>query len=585
VTWGGSAWAIDKVKSRDSRKPGNNEFPGLLDALNDAVICFDDGLRILYLNKAARGIFGRAPSEAVGRSLGLLFPARSRDGCIRNLEESARTVARLGRPHSLGMLWWRRSSGENFPADGALSTLDIAGRRVLTAVLRDLTERRRIEQSVRDSEQRFRLLADAAPVMIWMADPDGMCTYFNKVWLDFTGRRMEEETGNGWSAGVHPEDLDQCMETYLSALEGGRDFEVQYRLRRADGQYRWILDHGRPLRLSEGGITGYIGSCIDITDLKQTEAKTLRLKERLHAENSYLQNEIRLVHGADDLVGRSPGFLEALRLAGRVAPTDSTVLLLGETGTGKELLARTIHARSPRGMRPLIKVDLAAVPPILVESELFARIELADGGTIFLDEIGELPARLEKRLVKLIREGVIVRKGGAPVKVDTRVIASTNRAVRKNLRAGVDLFEIHVPPLRRRREDIPLLAELFTQRISRRLGKRIDAVPPEVIEALAGYSWPGNVREMANILELAVLRAKGHSLSLEDLDIDPAPAPRAAADSTLSAVQRDHILRTLHKAAWKIEGRAGAAERLGLNPSTLRSRMRKLGIRRPFPPG
>jgi formate hydrogenlyase transcriptional activator len=291
----------------------------------------------------------------------------------------------------------------------------------------------------------------------------------------------------------------------------------------------------------------------------------------------------------------------------QVAATDATVLILGETGTGKELLARAIHHLSPRRTRPLVKVDCAALPATLIENELFGhergaftgasaqrigRFELADGGTIFLDEIGELPPELQVKLLRVLQEGGFERVGGTrTVHVDVRVIAATNRHLEQAITAGtfrqdlyyrLNVFPLVVPPLRERPEDIPLLVTHFVHKFAVKLGKRIETIPPAVMDVLQAHPWPGNVRELENVLERAVILAQDTSLHLHDVLATRHDAEaRIAASLTLEEVERQHILRVLQETHWTIEGRGGAAVRLGLHPSTLRYRMRQLGITRP----
>ena len=331
------------------------------------------------------------------------------------------------------------------------------------------------------------------------------------------------------------------------------------------------------------------------------------LKNRLQAENLYLQHEIKVENNFEDIIGGSPTLKAVLSQVEQVAPTAATVLILGESGTGKELLARAIHNLSDRRDRPMVKVNCAALPGDLIESELFGhekgsftgaiaqkvgRFELADGGTIFLDEIGELPLELQVKLLRVLQEQEFERLGGSStISVDTRVIAATNRNLKQSASNGefredlfyrLNVFPVVLPPLRQRIEDIPLLTQAFTERLSKRLGKAIDSIPHDVIDAFQSYHWPGNIRELQNVIERAVILARGRVLHVDEpLDaVATETAPLAHAKSTLEEVERRHITRTLEEADWKISGEGGAAEVLGLNPSTLRARMRKLGITR-----
>ncbi len=475
------------------------------------------------------------------------------------------------------------------------------------AILAELTKK--VDQ-LRESEERFRNMADIAPVMIWVAGADSHCSYVNKQWLDFTGRTDEEELGESWMQSVHPEDHDACLETFVGHFDTRRSFEMEYRMRRADGEYRWIYDCGNPRFSADGEFLGFIGSAMDITERKESEValriahdELHQLKNQLEAENIYLQQELQRDERFGEIVGQSDAIKYVLFKITQVAPTDSTVLLTGETGTGKELVARAIHGASPRKDQPLIKVNCAALSPTLIESELFGhekgaftgaagrkqgRFELANGGTIFLDEIGELSLDLQVKLLRVIQENEFERLGGnKTMKVDVRIIAATNRNLKLEVEQGtfredlwyrLNVYPITMPPLRQRKEDIPLLVEHFAATYARKAGKSISSVSPRAMQSLQEHSWPGNIRELANVIERAVIHTQGNVLHVVDqfepVEDDSAPT------QTLEEVERDYILRTLESTGWRVEGKHGAAKVLGLNPSTLRTRMLKLGIQR-----
>jgi formate hydrogenlyase transcriptional activator len=334
------------------------------------------------------------------------------------------------------------------------------------------------------------------------------------------------------------------------------------------------------------------------------------LRDRLAAENVYLQEEIQETHNFRDIVGRSAALRAVLSRVDVVAPTPTSVLILGETGTGKELIARAIHDHSPRRARPLVKVNCAAIASGLIESELFGhekgaftgatgqrigRFELADGGTIFLDEIGEMPPALQVKLLRVLQEREFERVGGSEViRVDVRLIAATNRdlqqavtegAFREDLYYRLNVFPIELPPLRDRREDIPLFVHHFLERLAGKVGRRIGRVPSAVLERLMAYPWPGNVRELENVVERALILSRGPELEVAP-ELLPAPAPvvaeraPASTPASLEDVEREHIVAVLRQVGWRIEGPTGAARLLAMAPSTLRSRMQKLAIRR-----
>jgi PAS domain S-box-containing protein len=468
------------------------------------------------------------------------------------------------------------------------------------------------EESLRQSEERFRTMADKAPVMIWMSGVDKLCTYFNQQWLNFTGRTMQQEVGDGWTEGVHPNDYACCLETYTSSCDNRKGFEMEYRLRRADGEYRWVLDSGTPRFSSDGEFLGYIGSCIDISErkesleeLRQAHDLLSQLKNQLEAENVYLQEELQLDQAFGEIVGQSDAIKHVRFKINQVAPTDSTVLIMGETGTGKELVARAVHGASSRKDRPLIKVNCATLSVNLIESELFGhekgaftgagarkvgRFELANGGTIFLDEIGELPLEMQAKLLRVIQEGEFERVGGTKtIKIDTRIIAATNRNLKLEVENGtfrqdlwyrLNVFPITAPPLRQHKEDIPLLVEHFVKVYVRKFGKTITSVSGSAMQSLRAHSWPGNVRELANVIERAVIHNQGGILRIVD-HFEQTPGEHPSFVKSLEEMEREYIIRTLENTGWRIEGAYGAARVLDLKPSTLRTRMAKLGIQRP----
>ncbi len=331
------------------------------------------------------------------------------------------------------------------------------------------------------------------------------------------------------------------------------------------------------------------------------------LKDRLSAENVYLREEVKRVHQPKTIVGESDLFQLMLKKVDQVATTDASVLILGETGTGKELIARMIHDRSARRLGPFVKVDCASLPPSLIETELFGhekgaftgalarkigRFELADRGTIFLDEIGELPEELQAKLLRVLQDGEFERIGTSmPIRVDVRVIAATNRDLQKAMREDefrpdlyyrLAVFPVEIPPLRMRRDDIPLLIWHFVAEKRVRLEKNVEEIPPAAMEWLMAYDWPGNVRELENFVERAMILSPGPILVVEEiLGQHAQPRVAQAGSEIMEDIDRRHILRILDECKWRVKGAGGAADRLGLKPSTLYSRMKKLGIERP----
>ena len=332
-------------------------------------------------------------------------------------------------------------------------------------------------------------------------------------------------------------------------------------------------------------------------------AKILMLKEQLEAERTYLQEEIKLVNNHERIIGQSDALKHVLYKVGQIASSNTTVLILGETGTGKELIARAVHAMSLRKNRSLVKVNCATLPTSLIESELFGhekgsftgsvakhlgRFEIADGATLFLDEIGELPLELQAKLLRVLQDGEFERLGSSrTIKVDVRIIAATNRnlaeevqrgAFREDLWYRLNIFPITVPPLRERPEDIPLLVDFFVKQIAKKLGKNISAITEGVMASLQAYHWPGNIRELENVLERAVINSSGPKLCLADNLQESVKETPANCLKTLETVEREYILQVLEQTNWKISGKDSASEILGLDRSTLRARMSKLRI-------
>jgi PAS domain S-box-containing protein len=330
-----------------------------------------------------------------------------------------------------------------------------------------------------------------------------------------------------------------------------------------------------------------------------------KLKGQLEAERAYLQEEIKLEYNHENIIGQSDGINYVLYKVEQIAGSNTIVLVLGETGTGKELVVRAIHGLSLRKERALVKLNCATLPSNLIESELFGhekgaftgahsrqmgRFEIADGATLFLDEIGELPLELQPKLLRIIQDGEFERLGSSrTIKTDVRIIAATNRNLEEEVRKGrfrddlwfrINVFPITMPPLRDRLDDIPLLVDFYVKKISKRMGKSIEIIPTSVMNALQNYHWPGNVRELENVLERAVINSSGPKLRLVD-ELKKPQKDLSTAQKTVDAVEREHIVRILEQTQWKVSGKNGAAEILGLNRSTLRARMRKLGIRRP----
>ena len=476
-------------------------------------------------------------------------------------------------------------------------------------------ERKSSDKALRESEARLSLAADSAEAGLWELDCNTDIFWASEKARSIFGYGTEETISmNRFEASVHPDDLELVRHAIASALGAGEPVNLEYRIRVGGGRLRWILSRGRPYFKSTGEPDRLLGVSIDISERKRMEIelkKRLReiqeLKRRLENENLYLRQELGVEQGFEKIVGESNALKSVIGAARKVATTDATVLILGETGTGKGMMANAIHKMSARKDRPLVTVNCSALPQNLIESELFGRekgaftgaharqagrFEVADGGTIFLDEIGEMPLELQVKLLRVLQDGEFERLGSAKtVKVNVRVIAATCRNLSKEIRAGrfredlyfrLNVFPISIPPLRQRIDDIPLLTHFFTQKYTRKMGKKIENIPNAVIKTFAEYEWPGNVRELEHVIERAVIITSGPSLQVagqlkSSLRVDSRDGPL----TDLAATERAYILRVLRKTGWRIGGPSGAARILKLNPSTLRSRLKKLGIRRP----
>jgi formate hydrogenlyase transcriptional activator len=428
------------------------------------------------------------------------------------------------------------------------------------------------------------------------------------------------------AAMSHPDDIKPYLAAVERCVASGEPFRMSVRVSDGRGGWRWLQVRAFSLEERHGKHVRWLHETRDVTEQKELEEALRKsveelqhLKARLQAENRFLRQEAGMEPGNTEIIGQSPALGRVLEQVDLVAATSSTVLITGETGTGKELVARAIHQRSQRRKGLFVAVNCAALPETLVESELFGhekgaftgaiarrngRFEQADGGTLFLDEVGELPLETQAKMLRVLQSGEFERVGGGrALKADVRIIAASNRDLDQSVREGrfrsdlyhrLAIFPIHVPPLRARREDIPLLAAYLVTRKAHRLGRKVERISHAILDRLTSYDWPGNVRELENVLERAIILCTGHSLRLQDISLGSASPVRGAGrrdlavaaghaghHDTLQAHERAHILYVCQATGWKIKGAEGAARRLGLNPGTLYSRMKKLGIRRP----
>ena len=467
----------------------------------------------------------------------------------------------------------------------------------------DIEDRKRAEEKLRQDEIELRQIADAVPQAINVMDPKGKVLYANKGLLEYTGLSAEDVKAEDFRARIfHPDDFRNIKEERERLLAAGLPFEIEQRARRKDGQFRWFLIRYNPLRDDQGHVMRWYATGTDIDDRKRTE-------DRARNENVALREDI--VHSSmfEEIVGSSEALRQVLAQVSKVAPTDSTVLILGETGTGKELIARAIHNRSKRSARAFIRVNCAAISPSLIASELFGhergsftgalqrhlgRFESADGGTIFLDEVGDLPPETQVALLRVLQEREFERVGGSQtVSVDVRVLAATNSDLsaavaedtfRQDLFYRLNVFPIRIPALRERVDDIPLLVGYLIDRYAQKAGKKIRNINKKTLDLFQAYDWPGNIRELQNVIERAVILCDGETFSVDETWLTPV-APKSAATSVplvANLVEREKVMieNALREAEGVIGGPTGAAAKLGIPRQTLESKIRKLGINR-----
>jgi formate hydrogenlyase transcriptional activator len=466
----------------------------------------------------------------------------------------------------------------------------------------DITERKRAEEELRRSEMELRQMLDFAPQLVAVYGPNRERLYVNRVGLEYVGVTLEQWRQTGaQGAFVHPDDQQRERDYFDRALSRGSAYELELRLRKGDGSYRWFLARSNPVRDDKGEITRWYVACTDIEELKRAE-------ERLQEENVALREEIDKASMFEEIVGTSPALQTVLSNISQVAPTDSTVLITGETGTGKELVARAIHRRSKRASRPFISVNCAAIPRDLIASELFGhekgaftgamqrrvgRFELAEGGTIFLDEVGELLPETQVALLRVLQEREFERIGGSrPIRADVRVIAATNRdleaamasgSFREDLYYRLSVFPLEMPSLRERREDIPLLVEYFIDRFARKASKTITKIDKKTLQLLQSYPWPGNIRELQNVIERSVIVSETENFSVDESWLSKRPRARRPEGKLylphkLAATEKEIIEEALRESQGRIFGLSGAAAKLGIARSTLESKIQSLHI-------
>ncbi|ABS25269.1 sigma54 specific transcriptional regulator, Fis family [Anaeromyxobacter sp. Fw109-5] len=466
---------------------------------------------------------------------------------------------------------------------------------------REIGERRRMEEKLRQDERELRRITDVIPQAIIVLAPDGTMLHANAFVLEYTGLSLGDIKAAGARGSIfHPDDVEKLWDERQRALSRGEPFELELRARRKDGRYRWFLVRYVPFRDERGRLTRWYATGTDIEDRKRAE-------EKVRNENLALRGEIDGSSMFEEIVGSSEGLRRVLAQVAKVAPTDSTVLILGETGTGKELIARAIHRQSSRSTQAFIRVNCAAIPSSLITSELFGhekgaftgavqrrtgRFESANGGTIFLDEVGDLTAETQIALLRVLQEREFERIGSSrPISVDVRVLAATHRDLEAAVEAGtfrqdlfyrLNVFPLQIPPLRERRDDIPLLAEYLIARYARTAGKSIRNIGKRTLESFRAYDWPGNVRELQNVVERAVILCDGETFAVDETWLTretSAPAGRSVSlAGSLADSERQMIEAALAASRGRVSGPSGAAIRLGIARQTLESRIQALHI-------
>jgi len=590
-----------RKRAEEALKASEELFRSLVHCVKDyAIFMVDPEGRVSSWNAGAQRIKGYSAEEILGQHFSIFYPKE--DVEAGKPETALKIAANEGRFENEA--WRVRKDGSRFWADVLITAIRGENGELLgfAKVTRDFTERREAEERVHASESRFKSLFESSPDAIIVTDRQGRIAEVNGQVGRFFGYDRGELVGQKIEILV-PERFQhkhlgdrQRYADHPQTRPMGAGLELYGR--RKDGN-EFPVD----IMLSPVQAEGELVLCV-IRDLSEK----IRIQEELgrrEREKQYLEEELNLENSFEEIVGESEKLKRVLKQVETVAATDSTVLILGETGTGKDLIARAIHHLSPRQDRTFVKLNCAAIPTGLLESELFGhekgaftgaisqkigRLELAHQGTLFLDEVGDLPPELQPKLLRALQEKEFERLGGTrTIPVDARLIGATNRNLEKmvadrefrsDLYYRLRVFPITIPPLRERREDIPLLVRYFVARHARQMNKRIETIPADVMKALTKWSWPGNVRELENFIERSVILTKGPTLRIPFSELEVSAPEPVSSDSTLETREREHILKVLRESKGVIAGPKGAAARLGLKRTTLNSKLKKLGIER-----
>ncbi len=594
------------LRDRQSLVDEKKRIEVILATLNTGLALMNQDMAVIWVNAKLREFFPWG--DPIGKKCYAFAENRTEPcvGCQALLALQDGTIHSRELQNTVNGCWYHIT---------ALPVKDEHGRvvNVLEATT-DITGQKQVEEALRASEEKFRKFFTHIPEYCYIVSAEGYIVDVNEAALQALGRVKEELVGKHVSMVYAPESLPKIEELFCRWQEEGQITNEEMVIITKNGTRRTVLLNVGSVRDEDGRILHSTSVQTDITERKRLEErlsqqleKINRMKERLEAENIYLREKQEGMPGFQQIIGQSEAIEYVLYRVQQVAPTDTTVLLMGETGTGKGRIARVLHEASSRKDKPFVTVNCAALPGNLIESELFGRekgaftgaeakqvgrSELADRGTIFLDEIVDLPLELQTKLLRVVEDGEFERLGSPyPVKVDVRIITATNQNIGEAIRARrfredlfyrLNVFPITIPPLRERPEDIELLSKYFLDNFNKQFRKQITGISDQTMNTLKNYTWPGNVRELMSVIERGVIITTGPVLQLAEAPTISRDMPTRKADGKrLDDLQREHILSTLDETGWKIEGPGGAAQALGINPNTLRTRMKKLGIKRP----
>jgi PAS domain S-box-containing protein len=587
--------ATDQETLTDALRSSEEYFRLIVDGMAALLVVLTPTGEIEFANQQALDYFGKTKWELNDWRTTDTVHLDDREGVVADWNETQeggkpRDIDHRLRRHDGVYRWFRALRRPSCDPQGRIVRWSV--------VLIDIDEHKKAAQQLEEQEKELRQVLDLTPHIVTVYGPQSERLYVNQVGLSYYGGSLDEWRRQPMGADGHPDDLERCMSQVARAFSEGTSLDHEARLRGGDGLYRWFLGHLKPVRDNDGKVVRWYMALTDIEDRKRSE-------ERLQQENVALREEIDNTTMYEEIVGASPGLAAVLSRVSKVASTDSTVLITGETGTGKELIARAIHRRSGRSAGAFVAVNCAAIPGELINSELFGhekgaftgaiqrrlgRFELADGGTLFLDEVGELSPETQALLLRVLQEREFERVGGTQaIRVDVRVIAATHSDLTAEIEHGgfrqdlfyrLNVFPLAVPPLRERREDIPLLVRYFIARYARKAGKSIGRVNRRALDHLQSYPWPGNIRELQNVIERSVIVCDTNEFTVDQswLQTRPAVDSRLSLSGSVAEHEKSVVEDALRATGGRVFGPSGAAARLRIPRSTLESKIRSLKI-------